>query len=116
MLMLIHFFLLQGMIEAHENDLHDALTKKTGADEGEDSTAGVAAILEKLGLPLLPPKAKPKEEDVTTDGSEACRLGHYGRVPLTTSAILGTAYRRTLTNYRPWPPVVLPKPLEYEVR
>ena len=101
------------MIESHENDQQEALSKKSGT--GHDNTTGVQVLLQKLGLPLLPPKRRPNEAAEIPDGSDACRTGHFGRVPLTTSTILGTAYRRSLTHYRPWPPVVLPKPLEFEV-
>lgn len=101
------------MIESYENNQQEALSKKSGT--GDDTTAGVQGLLEKLGLPLLPPRSHPDGAEETPDGSDACRTGHFGRVPLTKSTILGTAYRRSLTHYRPWPPVVLPKPLEFEV-
>jgi hypothetical protein len=99
------------MIETHEKELKDAQSKQTDKPSAID---GTTEMLRKLGLTLLPPPAT-SDRDEEDDTSAGCRLGEVGRTPLTKSSILGKSYNRTLTHYRPWPKMVVNKPLPHEV-
>lgn len=95
------------MIEAYENEKYGAETASTGGhmDGARAGLTGPRASLDKYNL----------AEMLCIERRDEPSELQPGRKPLTTSSILSKFYSRAFTHYRPWPPMTLTKPMQYEV-
>ena len=92
------------MIESYENSKKDRETKGAGAERAVNN---LQQALDRLGLGQMVVNGVLAEQPMNEEGT--------GRIPATKSAILSKAYNRTLTHFRPYPPMALPKPYQNEV-